>query len=165
MLGKRRRLAAEIDGGRGHMLLAWRCRAVKVAPERRRELSRIGKTAPIGGDTPIEAACHCFDAAADAEIGHTHFAQSAIEIGEHRVKERLREGSRLGVIAAQTVEHEKGMKRQQLEAAVEGVGNAERRIEVWIARPLDDVLESAERGAAPFAAAEQGRKHEDASPE
>jgi hypothetical protein len=70
-------------------------------------------------------------------IADAHFAQIAIEIGEHPVKQRLGEtGGSLGVL--EPPHDQERVQRDQFEAAVERIGHAPLFIEDGCARRRDD---------------------------
>jgi hypothetical protein len=75
---------------------------------------------------------------ADAEITDTHFAQRAVEVGEHPVEKALAEQAGLRPILLEAMKIKKGMKANQLKAPVERVRYAIVRKENSLAGLLDN---------------------------
>ena len=71
----------------------------------------------------MESLCHDLDAAPDAKILYPDLPQRKVEMAEHGVEERLRQGLTVR-FAAQAVDDYGRMQCQGIEASIERVGNS-----------------------------------------
>jgi outer membrane protein assembly factor BamE (lipoprotein component of BamABCDE complex) len=121
-----RRFTAQIIGhclkaGRGH-----RRGAEEITAERRLQRRIALREAPlVSVDSAIGSLGHALDFASNAEVAGAHLTQRAIEIAEHRLEETLSQRSCLRLFALQAVQIEKRMDSNQLEAAIDRVGDSD----------------------------------------
>ena len=83
----------------------------------------IVQSLTVGQRPSMKPFCHDLDTPAYAQILNADLAQSEIEMSKHGVEEGLGQDIAIG-LAAQPVDHQRGMERQRVEATVQSVGYA-----------------------------------------
>ena len=88
----------------------------------------------VGLGTPIEGARHLLHPLADAQVADAHLPQALVHVVEHHVEERLAQLPAGLAALAQPAHHGHHVQHDQVEAAIERVGNPALGVEDRIAR-------------------------------
>lgn len=113
---------------------------------------------PVGLRAAIECLAHTPHFFWHGEVAHAHFTQIVVHVPTEPIEKRLTQAPKRRIIG-QSVDHYCKMQDQQLETAIDGIGDAVITIKTWQSRLCHDRAIQGGNGVLPLGAAKQGKFH------